>query len=75
MFVINKWQRDCYSIYNEVQEEGLSETVVLETKLIVKIEKDLWVYLHSLEGEDVGSVIFMVFGFHSISMPHPELIF
>lgn len=37
--------------------------VVLDTKLIVEIEKDLWAYLFSLEGKDFGSVIVMVFRF------------
>lgn len=41
----------------------------------LKITKDLWAYLLSLEGEDVGSIIFMVFNFRSVSMPYPELHF
>lgn len=49
--------------------------MVLKTELMVKIPKDLWEGLLSLEGEDVGSVIFMVFSFHSVGMPYPELLF
>lgn len=49
--------------------------VVLKTKLIVKITKDLWVYLLSLQGEDVGSMIFMVFSFHIVGTPYPGLLF
>lgn len=33
--------------------------VMLEIKLIVVNEKDLWVYLFSLEDKDVNSMIFL----------------
>lgn len=49
--------------------------VVLETKLIVTITKDLWVNLLSVQGEDVGSMIFMVFSFRIVGTPYPELLF
>lgn len=49
--------------------------VVLDTKLIVKITKDLWSFLLSWEGEDVGCMIFMVFSFYNVGMPYPELLF
>lgn len=48
---------------------------MLETHLVVEIEKDLWKHLLSLEDEAVGSVIFIVLGFHSIGMSYPELLF
>lgn len=37
--------------------------VMLTIKLIVENEKDLWVYLFSLEDKDVNSVIFYDFWF------------
>lgn len=37
--------------------------VMLEIKLIVENEKDLWVYLFSLEDKDVNSMIFCDFWF------------
>lgn len=39
-----------------------------------KLYKDLCAYLLSLEDEDVDSVIFMVFGFHSVGMPYPKVL-
>lgn len=47
---------------------------VLETKLVVEIVKDLCAHLLSFEDEDVDSVIFMVFGFHSVGMPYPRVL-
>lgn len=55
--------------------ERIIGIVVLETNLVVEIEKDLWKHLLSLEGEAIGSVSFIVLGFHSTGMSYPELLF
>jgi len=74
MFVVNKWQKDCCFTFKYKRKDYL-KWQCLRQRQLWKLKKDLCTYLLSLEGEDDDSVIFMVFGFHSVGMLYPDLLF